>query len=367
MMETKNFKNKAAVAAKNVINFLGLAAQGIMLVIGIAFLMIVDFVFFNPIVFWFWTVIAPGSAARSLKNTMKADDCSCDHPLDLPGKFYWEMNRKLRFLLPWRCKKEFLRVTCLKEATLQQELKFFNESYQEDLIKKNWLSKEAKESLWFQIGGLRELLLPHMGTLTAKQFSILVTNEEWGAVIKYFNTHTPSEQMLQMLLDKAEATDNKCPQALELLCNYAKARSLPASVINKLYKMKGVNGNSEKAIENALASYAQKQILIASHEDLKLWEKLCRQIKDDGEIFDENQKLMSLRQYGIYRASGLKLCEAAIIHFLSKEDLNMAEEIIKYEIIESQKGSDNSMLLIMANPKLASVFFRLLPEKTATN
>ncbi len=349
---------KATSGLKSVLNFLSMLGGGLIMVIAMLLLLAIFTIIYNPIVFWVWTIIAPGSAARSLYNIKGKED----HPLDLPGSFFWQMNRKLDFLLPWRCKREFLRVTCLSEATLTEELRFFNESDKADLIKKNWLSKEAKNRIWTYEGeGIRELLLPSMKVLTVMQFAILVHNDNWGSIAKYFSEYTPSEEMLKILLKKR--IDVADPNALKIICNYAKNQSLPVDIINSLYNNSAVNYEDREAIEDALSIYGQKRLIIAGRDNHELWKKFCNRLKGGDGIFPENQILLNLRQYEDYHAVGFSLCCQAIVHFLSKEDMEMAKAVIKHELIEKDAALTGQICtLIEANAKLGEIYLNLLAE-----
>lgn len=301
-------------------------------------------------------MISPKKAAKSLRGDSDPDD-----PVEDLRRFFWKLNKIFRFLLPWRCKKELLMATCLKEATFEQELKIFNESEQDDLIEKNWLSKKAKDQVWYQNRCIRELLLPSMGTLTSEQFSILVHNEEWESVQQYLNRKTPSEKMLGILLKEALKKQEKKNQALNLLCNYTRIYSLPANLVNKLFNMQDVDQNVIEKIKSAQKSYGQRQVILYGQQNFKTWEKFCKSLDDKQDVFPENQKLMTRQQYLAYNKAGKKLCLSAIIHFLSKGELSMAEEVIRYEIIGNKISNDRIDCLISGNPKLVEILWRLLP------
>ncbi len=357
-MDKKTFSSKAIAIAKSTLNFMANCGLGLLFIIVMVFVFAIFLVIYNPITFWVWALIAPASAAKSLrgKRGEKPD------PVELTREFFWDLNRIFRFLLPWRCKKEFLAASQLEEATFEQELKFFRTSDQADIIDKNWLSKKAKDQIWSCYEtGIRELLLPHMGSLSLEQFSILVYNEEWGSVVKYINTHTPSEKMLERILEKAielSKKELKNNSALNLLCNIAKLRGLPSSIINKLFNDKSIVEEIQKKVKTALTSYGQKQVILLGQKDSSTWRKFCDTLNKQTDIFPENQTMMSLRQYEEYHRAGKNLCTSAIIHFLSKEDLSMAEKVIRYEVIGNGAANDNIDCLISGNPKLVEILWR---------
>ncbi|MBO5442466.1 MAG: hypothetical protein J6A33_01610 [Alphaproteobacteria bacterium] len=354
-MDKKTFSSKAIAIAKSTLNFMANCGLGLLFIIVMVFVFAIFLVIYNPITFWVWALIAPASAAKSLrgKRGEKPD------PVELTREFFWDLNRIFRFLLPWRCKKEFLAASQLDEATFEQELKFFRTSDQADIIDKNWLSKKAKDQVWLCYGnGIRALLLPHMGSLSLEQFSILVYNEEWSSVVKYLNTYTPSEKMLERIVKHAvEKKELKNNPALNLLCNIAQQRSLPANIINKLFKDKEFVEDMQSKVKTALSSYGQKQAILLGQKDTNTWRKFCNTLKDE-EIFPENQILMSLPQYEEYHRVGKKLCTSAIIHFLSQGELSTAEKVIRYEIVENGAANDNIDCLISGNPKLVEILWR---------
>lgn len=349
-----------AKVAAAVFNFLREICAGLLIIIVMLLLLAIFTIIYNPVVFWVWAMIAPKSAARSLYNIKGKED----HPLDLPGKFFWEMNRKLDFLLPWRCKKEFLRVTQLKEANPTEEVRFFHGEDQAAIISKNWLSREAKERLWPMIGNsLHELMLPHMGSLNVEQFSVLVWNNEWQTVVEYINKYTPSERFLEIVVNAAIGKGKKNNEAFNFLCRYAKVKSLPANIINSIYKNTVIDEEDRMAIEKALSIYGQRRLIITGCDNHELWEKFCNRLKGGDGIFPENQILLNLQQYKDYHNAGFGLCNQAIIYFLSKEDMNMAEAVIKHELVEKKAALTGQVCtLIEANAKLGEIYLNLLAE-----
>lgn len=359
-METKNFKATAAKAAKKIVNFVQTLVQGLFIVLGMFLLLIIYLLLFNPIVLWVWAMIAPKSAASHLNAIRGKKD---GHPLDFPGEIFWEMNKKFRFLLPWRSKKEFLRVTCLSEATVAQEIKFFHSENALEVINSGWLSKEAKDELFLE-SGLCSWLLPKMGSLTTEQFSHLIRESEWKSIGEYFSKYTPSETMLQGLLnaaiEKGKADDSN---PLKIFCSYAKKQGLSTNIINSLYQNKTISDVLE-VIEDALACYGERQLVLAGREDMELWKKYCT--LEDGKFFEENQILMNLAEYEFFHEQGMKLSNSAIVYFLSAEDLKMAKKVIEYEVI-GQRVSENVGMLIVSNPKLLPFFVKKQAEAKAKN
>ena len=349
-METKNFKRRAADAAEGVLEFLKYTLMGILIVIVALILTVIYFIPYNPFMFWIWALIAPKQAAQSLRSICNEDR------LDLAGELYWTLNKQFRWLLPWRSKKEILKVAPSAERTVAQELRIFNEEDKVKLIENNWLSKEAMDKIWFYEGsGIRELLFPKMPNyLTDAQFGVLVTNNDWDLVIKNLNQTTPSEKKLRKIMDSAFGKE-KNAQALKVLCFYAKVRSLPVNLINDIYKTKDISNEELQAIEEALAIFAQKQQIKESQRDTKLWKKLCGIITG---IFDENQRMMNLEQYEIYHETGKKLCEQAIVYFLSQENnTEMAKRVIQYELAgkKAEEVSNNICSLIAGDKKLLQI------------
>lgn len=353
-METKNFKATAAKAAKKIVNFVQTLVQVLFMIVGIFLLLSIYLLLFNPIVVWVWAMIAPKSAASRLNDIRGEKD---GHPLNIPGEIFWEMNKKFRFLLPWRSKKEFLRVTCLSEATVAQEIKFFHSENALEVINSGWLSKEAKDKLFLE-SGLCSWLLPKMGSLTTEQFSHLIREREWKSIGEYFSKYTPSETMLQSLLNAAIEEGKADSNPLKIFCSYAKKQGLSTNIINSLYQNKTISDVLGE-IEDALACYGERQLVLAGREDMELWKKYCTLEKC--EFFEENQILMNLAEYEFFHEQEMKLSDSAIVHFLSAEDLVMAKKVIEYEVI-NRNVSENVGMLIVANPKLLPLVIKQQAE-----
>ncbi len=322
--------------------------------------MLAYFFVYNPIVFWVWAMISPERAACSLnRGTEKVpeDDFGWFTLIVFaPENFYWNLNKACRWALPWRAKREILAVRELREADFCQQLKFFNTGDREAIIKANWLTNNVKNHiLTYCEQPIARMLVATMDNLSDAQFRHLVACKNYDAVVTYVNKHTTlSENKLVAWVDAllTELDDN----GLDLLCQYARIKSLPAYVVNYLHNKKADCLLAK--INPALDIYAQKKMITSTKEEVALWQKYCIALKiKGGVIFDETQHLMDASQYKEFRERGWVLCEKAIVFWFSKDDLSMAEEIIKAENVKVF-DTPNIRSLVAANPKLARTLLK---------
>lgn len=309
-------------------------------------------IFFNPIMCWILAMLAPARSARVLY-AMRRNEPSDP---DIVGEWFWQINKILKPILPWRVKKEFYRVSRFEGISFKEEIRFFNEeSDPYYLITEGWLSKKALERLWFSGANYenRKNILISKG-LSDQQFSSLLAWKQWHLVQLYCERRSLSEKMLEAFLESLKSNPG---YPVELFLAYARKNLLPAKIINLIYAKEDLKDLRED-IEDALTSYSESQLLSEKAFDKNTWRTYCKTVD---KIHQDNQKLLNLVQYRIYRSCGHQLCKEAIVFFISQwanrpcddSRWEMVTEVIKNELIDTEiKIDENIRALIVANPVL---------------
>lgn len=329
----------------------------LVLIIWLPLLFVLLLIPFNPIVFWVWAIINPKSAAvnfygRDMHKVLCGEADTTTEIMTLPWIFYWKLNRGLRFLLPWRCKKAFIAKTKFHEGSFDQHIRYFHE-HSGEVIENGWLNGAELCHLWELVGAnLRSHLLPQMGCLSLEQFKLLLSCNEVGTATMYAAKHTLSSEMLKAMVKvcKDEAYGGSW---ITLFCNYIKLHGLSADVVNVVYQTTWTK-DGRKYVEEALEIFRQRKIVQTSTSNE--WKHFC---SVDGKLVAEAQKLMTYEKYLVYHeVTGNRLYDTTVAYFLGKGDI-LAFAVLKYEVVEGRIYNDLLRSLIAGNPEIAKEYLRL--------
>ena len=114
------------------------------------------------------------------------------------------------------------------------------------------------------------------------------------------------------------AANNTDQQMTEVLTDYVKRYGISDEHMQKVKKE--FPKNCVTLVEKASVLYIQMKALKAfkdTDEGCRVWTQFCKEVP---ELLPEVQCLMSPRQYAIFHNSGHKLCNMAIVTFLSKQN-----------------------------------------------
>ncbi len=346
--------NNVANKAWNVLKWTGRALEkigkGIVIIIA---LLAITFIFFNPLFFVPYSLLAPRKAAESL------------YDWDLP--VYMDLMQCLYApfvaVLPFRWKKHFMAVHGVYNYSDKLQCRYYNTmvlasaAERVELIKKQ-MSSSAVDLLWAQNlknWCVREEIIKAGVTLSDQQFALLVNNAETVQVKEYLEQKTPSESMMRKLLSTYLGD-------LFLFC--VERYGLSTRLINEVFEMEKItpvkNNEYQKMFHKTIASltkdalirFSQRQMVrnIAVDGNSREWGMF---LSDSGEICLAAQKMMTAWQYDVYHNAGFHLSAEAIVHFFSKGETNMCERIFRYEPKEAL--NDKALTIMAANPKLVSL------------
>ena len=305
-------------------------------------------VVYNPLSFIIWSLFAPQSAARSLY-----EKTSYNNRFKWQvAKFYWDLVNSSRNLMPWRCRKELLLTGRLKQASFDEQLKIFHQGDMVRLINERMLSQEVLHHVFPDCGNLMPQAAKQIAELTPAEFDLLLCREQWNAVSDYLMQQR-SEEILRRLADYA--INHPQGNAIGILRWYIKRNSLPKRLIAPL-----INSKFKEQIMEALDSYGERQVIIASKEDASLFEAACKKMGEKAHLQKENQCLLDATLYTIYHQYGGKLDDTAIDYFFTKENVDMARLIFKWEFVDDKReATDLQMALFASSPVLTKEWLRL--------
>lgn len=352
----KESVNKVANKAWSVLKWAGRVlketGKGIVIIIA---LLAITFIFFNPLFFVPYTLLAPRKAAESL------------YDWDLP--VYMDLMQCLYApfvaVLPMYWKKHFMDVRGISDYSAKLQVKYFftvnGEEEQIETIKA--MSFEAKQLLWNSDhekahgNAVRVLMVDAGVKLDGKQFEFLASHSLTSVLEVYINKYTPSEEMMEILLRYRLG---------DLFLDCVERHGLSTRLIAKVFAMKNEicsceENECEKAfrrnmaglMQEALSKFSQRQMVrntAAKNDGGDEWK--CYLVKGNV-LYPEAQKMMNVWQYDAYHHNGgYHLSAEAIVYFLSKADQGMCSRIFKYEPREAM--NDQAQALIAANPQLLS-------------
>ena len=294
---------------------------------------------YNRLTFLIWSLFAPEKAARSLhKKTLEYNS-----PTKEIATYYWDKINASRKMLPWKSRKALLLEGRLEHATFEEQVEIFYQCNEKFLIKEQMLSKEVLRHVFRNCGSLQPQVIKQLGELSAKEIGILLEQGKDTLVIEYLKQQRP-EEILRCVADYAK----KQGDALIILCWYIKRNSLPKGMIADL-----MNSNIKDDIQKALASYAERQIILAGKKNKSLFESYCKKMQDEVYLQPENQKFLDDNLYEIYHDHGGKLDDEAIEHFFSREDVLMSNLIFGWEFKGTgRKMTDKQKALVNSSAEL---------------
>ena len=107
-------------------------------------------------------------------------------------------------------------------------------------------------------------------------------------------------------------------------------------------------------------SYGERQVIIASKEDASLFEAACKKMGEKAHLQKENQCLLDATLYTIYHQYGGKLDDTALDYFFTKENVDIARLIFKWEFVDDKReATDLQMALFASSPVLTKEWLRL--------
>lgn len=364
-MET-TIKNKVVSVVNAIGNFFAVIALGILYIVVNALILVVDLIVFNPVVFWIWSLICPKSAAKSLH-----EQTTEEFPGLYVGRLFWGINKCFRFMLPWRSKRQFLLVTEFKDATDEQQFRFFvTEEDQIGLLKKRVLSRSVLSKIWFDTVGFIPVLLPFMGRLSLKEFKFMaqacfdngqayLSAEDQLYVKKYMQTQTLSDAMLEHLFSLGDY-QKICFNAAGIIVEHILANGLTPRLVEKYIDYR--DRNNSPFVQTALRIYNEKEMTKSLQKDISLWREYCKSVLKDKNLDVEAQKLMNCRQYLVYTECGKYLLPGAIAHFLSQDKCDATELVIKNlaegKAFQDGKMPDEIYALLYANPRHMELYLK---------
>lgn len=317
-------------------------------------LLAITFIFFNPLIFIPYCLLAPKKAADSLYNW------------DLPVymDFMQAVYGPFVALLPFRWKRHFMAVRGVEFYSDKLQCRYFKsmvlagKEERVDLVK-NHMSAKAISLLWSENTDnwcIREEIIKAGVTLNDEQFKLLTVNGETALIKEYLEKKTPSEAMLQMLL-LAQLGD------LFLFC--VERYGLSARLISKVFAMEKETGSDKESerskafrrniaglTQEALTHFAQRQMVrnSAARRDGEEWKLF---LNEGNSLCTAAQKMMTVWQYDEYHKAGFHLSAEVIVYFFSCGQEMMWERIFKYEPKEAL--NEEAQALVAANPQLLSL------------
>jgi hypothetical protein len=320
--------------------------------IGVAIVSVLLFVVYNPLVLWFWAIIAPKSAARHL-----------DYGPYYGGvmyptfRMYWLLFENFFGLLPWRSKKEFFKRH--RHMTVEQEIRLFKE----DGGSLKHVSPVAIDGLWPSLTKDQRFDVIQTQECSAEHFKDLLKRRETEAILYLLMGPTPSQGRLKNLVNEINVVnrcykDNATPLR-QVFQTYVEGRGLPPVLVDYVYQTK--DQELIQTMTNALAAYADKEMVSAGKKNSEVW---TRYIGTRDRLHDEAQKQMNLAEYEVFHQAGLLLAENAVWHFLGQadQDLAMAAKVVEYDVVPLLATQDRSAKadnLIAANKKLLAEAIKL--------
>ena len=326
-------------------------AKGLVMIIA---LLAVTFIFFNPLIFIPYCLLAPKKAADSLY----------DWDLPVYMDFMQAVYGPFVALLPFRWKRHFMAVRGVEFYSDKLQCRYFKsmvlagKEERVDLVKKH-MSAKAISLLWSENTDnwcIREEIIKAGVTLNDEQFKLLTVNGETALIKEYLEKKTPSEAMLQMLLS-AQLSD------LFLFC--VERYGLSARLISKVFAMEKETGSDKESerskafrrniaglTQEALTHFAQRQMVrnSAARRDGEEWKLF---LNEGNSLCTAAQKMMTVWQYDEYHKAGFHLSAEVIVYFFSCGQEMMWERIFKYEPKEAL--NEEAQALVAANPQLLSL------------
>lgn len=325
-------------------------AKGLVMIIA---LLAITFIFFNPLIFIPYCLLAPKKAADSLY----------DWDLPVYMDFMQAVYGPFVALLPFRWKRHFMAVRGVEFYSDKLQCRYFKsmvlagKEERVDLVK-NHMSAKAINLLWAENivdWSIREEIIMAGVTLNDEQFKLLTVNGETALIKEYLEKKTPSEAMLQMLLS-AQFGD------LFLFC--VERYGLSARLISKVFAMEKETGSDKesersKAFRRNIAGLTQEALTYFAQRQMVRNSAGCNSQREWGLFLSQTdglclaaQKMMNIWQYDIYHNAGFNLSPEAIVYFFSRGEAMMWERIFKYEPKEAL--NEEAQALVAANPQLLS-------------
>lgn len=347
-MATKN--NKMRVVANNVWNGLcwcGNALKTVGQWVIIAIVLVAMFLlFYNPIMFLFWSIICPKKAAKML---YEAD-------LEWYSEFCIALNCWMIALYPFCMKKHFMALREIKYYSVKEQCKYYRwTGRRADVIRQ--MSDKAVQKLWKENYFDDRVQIVSAGVkLSAEQFNYLVSTGQTTQVLAYVRRWTPNAEMVRVLIKEGE---------IQLLVFVVKSYGLSAEVVNEVFA-----SEDEKliaAVKEALVVYSHRQTVLNTQRSdesaRKEWLTFCNSVEKD-KIRSNAQKAMNGWQYDEFHKAGHTLDKEAVEFFFAKGDVSMCIRIFKYEK-DNGRVSEKADALVAANPKLTAALLQVLSEKKA--
>jgi hypothetical protein len=316
------------------------------------FVTIIRVVFiYNPIVFPI--VMLFGHRKKAAEVLLGEKKTVVDEMWDVFPMFFcrWEV-----YCFPWFMRKHFVRIYPEK-FSIEDQVKLAIELPHEE--KKDFIQElgvETVSSLWQRhIIECNDIIVGFRSKLDVETLSYLINRGSTVKIKGYINKNTPSTECIQKMIGLTKLPNGKV--AAEVLRYTAIKYGLSSPLIDAVYT--DASEEAKKAVERALVQRNQYEIvckLQKSDETVSadLWKAFCEQ---NPEIWGEAQKKMAFWMFGTYYATGHKLTESAIIHFLSTESTDRAD--IAELIFEKEDSlSDKVMSVIRLYPEIYTLYLK---------
>jgi hypothetical protein len=302
-------------------------------------------IIFNPVIFVFFALGIPASAANWIYGQEEENDGRYNNPLDQVGSeminWFIRFNRRMLGweirLLPWYARKHFVAADSL-EFEPYEAMRYFRglKSDKEKMqfllplipVKESGRHTAFLNSMWNLAEGAECKMVLEAKDCRQKSFSVeevkYACDHNLVEIVKEnIENNTPSSEVLMFLMQRYTTTSDKnCGMWLSFLI---KREGLASSLIDYAYSLESDKLN--KLVEEGMSVYGQ--VSLAKHAksyDLDEWSDLCTTTSD---ICPEAQKLMTEDMLRIFYKTNHNMSEEAIYFFLSKK--KFVQEIFSHE------------------------------------
>lgn len=313
------------------------------------FLLVLTFVlFWNPISFLFWALVAPNLATQILY----------DDNFEVLDEVIKVLNAWIVSLLPWYSKRRFIEADLLRNFSGKVQFKYFRkENHTADCLKQ--MDDEGVKYTWNhgsyeERGMIAEVPLK----LTDDQFKWLLKQGFNDAARTYLGTYTPTNGNYKALLKAiVEGNEKAVDTFLAAVVRYGISSSRLTSVLDSAEYTDAL----KTSLKDAVWRFGQKSLVQRYQDSCYRCEfsDFCQQNKT---ICEEAQSRMALWQYEIYHKTGHELSPAVVVSILKGGDRAWAKQIFSFEPnfgIESE----TTQAIVNANPELLRILIAVRQSK----
>ncbi|MBQ8677608.1 MAG: hypothetical protein IJ529_03990 [Alphaproteobacteria bacterium] len=294
-------------------------------------------VFYNPVMFLFWSIVSPKKAADILYGKPELPVFTELMQL-LDGWMVW--------FYPFWMKKHFMKARGIENYSPKLQAKYFYRIDNSiDCIKN--MSAEAVHYLFAKSAKDVKMMIAKSGVkLTEDEISLLIYNHCYETLDEYLKKFTPSAKTLRLLASVANMND--C--AKTLLVNCIKKYGLSAEMVTHMF------GTLHKDIVvEALKVFAQKRFISRNKNE----QDFLTFLDTEESITPEAQVCINTTQYIAFHNRKNTLDDNVVVYFLSQGNVEFCKLIFSFEK-DHGLVNDKAKAIVNANPELKSAYLGVI-------